>query len=850
MTIGFHNVIACCLLVACSVSALELKLGKENLKVSNAHYQLTFDAKRGYALTRLGPAGKHPGIPVLGAFCCAPDGQPDKYTGAGHAKQQLISQNGQAVTCTLLRQDAASSAIRLSWNVGKEISISQEWIFDDSPSVIVHTSVAFTRRLGKALWRFTDAATPANNVSFLPDARPCSTVLDKPYRSATPHWKFLRHGKNGTGIIAVEDGGWEYFQYFTRRKSPDWSNMNRMELHAGELPHRTVPGKLELSFRLVPWISESKIRELASTTLPSLPKVEIVHAEMDKVCIKPGENNAIETTLINNSPENRKVDVTLTLDWGLGRHLSIPCGQIQFAPWESRQWRRDVPNTSDMRWGITAGVEIRENGQLTDRKNDVFSCTSFPPEAVAADIVNAGNCRQDGFEQEWADYLKRCHAGIVEYYCWAPSTWSPKSEDGLAIDKEKWEPHTESQGAYRTTLTRSFVQGFVNASHARGIRILAWITGLVNHEVMLEHPEMLQYCPDGQPSVYNGRVYGDKRFAVMKLAPYTQKAAADWGRQMADSVDRFGWDGCRWDWKFLPNVSSDPIYADGSPVVWHDWRGVPSTTLYPDQDAVGTACLSAWRKAVSERHPDFIYGTNLRADDSLSQVAPKYIAEASRNAYLQFEFLLNFGTKYPTYAKWAGELCKTVQRCRIYGGQGTVGFMKGVEEGSVSERMARHVCHAAGCKWLGGNREIRYHGSQRNSVPFAIRFAEYFYSTDFRLLPEERRKKEVMAENGDECFFRQFIYERHMKDGRQMAVHFVNARPDTYVTVFQPRPEIRRNMKVAVSPMKDERLARAFALLPGKEPACIPLQISGNMVTLPDWEEAVSLIVEFSKAGK
>ena len=228
----------------------------------------------------------------------------------------------------------------------------------------------------------------------------------------------------------------------------------------------------------------------------------------------------------------------------------------------------------DAKFGIAIRTEmLDESGRMIDCGKEFFSVSDFVPRDLSFGITNANLLYNEGMAEVQNSGFKRRYVGAYEYYCWAPSTIF-----GLAPKEDEWLTGTEA--GYDTPITKKFVKGLVDNAHSMGVGVYTWITGLWNYNIGIQHPEWLQYCANGQPNIYNG---GIRRTGIrrMTLKPniYTEERARIWGEEMADSVDMFGWDGCRWDFSFLPSASNDPFFMDQKSRDWYDNNGVPRSVL-------------------------------------------------------------------------------------------------------------------------------------------------------------------------------------------------------------------------------------------------------------------------------
>lgn len=841
---------------ALSASAVGLSRTPKSYVVSNAHYMATFDLTKGGTLSRLA----YPGVSsfaVSGRFTCAYDGQSEKYVERPHLGVRTIDQYAQKATAEVVREAADGVVLRFSWNLEGADKVVQTVALDDTPQMRFEQTVTFSRPIGPSAYRlFSLDADPAKAV-FLPENRNFSGVWVDGQHSRFPRWKYLTDGRVAFGLVAPEDGGWDCFNFFSRTVSRDWGKMGQIELQHEALSDLACPGETTVRFSLLATRWKAVAMDTARKALGTVPSVQLCDLEPEKVRCTVGADNGLRTTLVNNEPTMRTVKVTTELVRGLGESKVVRDETLRLKQREMRDYRVSWRNDATTEWGVSARVTVRdENGNVLDRRADVTTVSDSPTAATMFYILNPGFCRQDGSEAAWQDMMRRQYVGSYEYYVWTSSVWDPTRKAGLSPVADEWEPMTESSAGYRVTLRKKFLQDMVRESHARGIAVYAWITGLTNYRFAYAYPDMFQYCRNGQLSIYAGKVHGKDRFAVAKLAPYTEEAARDWGDQLADSVDMFGWDGCRWDWSFLPCSPNDPLYQSllltaPEKLEWFNSKGESCYKLYPDQDELTAKLHDAWLYGVTNRHPKFVATWNMNASEGIFKRNPVYMDTLTKDGLGLFEYLLDIVHKYPTYEKWAQNLTLDTQRARKNGCQSAVGHMSNkVNAGTVSERLAKMACVLSGCKWWGGPMEYRYWGALRRSFAYALRFSEYFYSPEFRLLPEERRDAEVKVDAaGRKLFWQQFVFERNRKGGRDVSVGILNTDGAEYIVRKQAKLVPVEGLVLEVRPREDERLVSAHALLPGDEPLAVPLKVENGKVTVPRFEEAVTVVCSFATKG-
>jgi len=517
-------------------------------------------------------------------------------------------------------------------------------------------------------------------------------------------------------------------------------------------------------------------------------------------------------------------------------------------------------NSGGREYGLTFRVRLVANGVTVDQAEGYTSATNFAPK-VAQVSINGPNANQVGSEHSWAQQYRDKHFGIVEYYCWPPDELLE-----LTPETDTFQPHTESQGAYEATIKRKFIQDFVKQADERGVAVYAMDSGMISLPGLLDRPDLVKYTPDGQPWMYNGKLYGadpkkgqpyhTRRKAVGLGAPYDAAFVEAWANEMAASVDMFGWKGCRWDWGFVPSEPGDPLLweeteGEEKKRVWYNAEGTPSTTLFPAPDRTGAELLRLWRKTINKRYPNYVYGTNFSASPERRRLSPLYFEAAATDSLVLFEYLLSAcKDEHNTWRKWAKVMTEATQRVRVTRGQPCVGYMRGYAADGTALRLSQYLMFASGCHWAGGAGMPHSLDDSWKRFRFATRFSEYYYDPGFILLPEGRRS-EVSVKAHPRVFWEQFVYERLREDGRDVTVHLLNLPESDFIVMHHEVPVVKENIVISLKLGSGEKLRRAAVMLPEPAPHAEPLQttVAGTtvQVTAPRLETAAIVLMEVTK---
>ena len=838
--------------LAAAASGVELKESDERYVVANSHYELAFEAKHGWMLRSVAYGKDRRGVNL--SISTSSDGQHEVFNGRPHDSPLEKSQASADVSAEVVSKDSGRVVLRFKWKLPDGGDVKEIVTFDDTPVVRYDIGYSWVRSAYNLKVLMQSLQIKPENTVFLPENRNFTGVYMSGERSIMPRWKYMADGKFGVGLIAPYGEPWDHFDFQARTKTTGtaaWGPQTLIWLKSDALANRPSPGRGAFRFAAIFTKDASLAFRSAVEELKGSPSVQLCDIEPDKVFSEKGARNGLTTTIVNNTQDDKTVKAVVELCTGLDDVRKVSEETLTLKPGEMRVYRKEWGYPDGFEWGVASRVKIYEGDNLLDSRSDVVSVSDRGFAAAGCGIINCKANGQDGAEVAWADNLRRQYIGMVEYYMWSPSTWDPDRKAGQAPVADVWSPVSE-HSSQKTRLSKKFLKGFIDNAHKRGIHVYDWITGLVNYRQAVAHPEMFQYAKNGQLLLYSGKVHGKERFAVAKIAPYTPEQAAEWGDQTADSVDMFGWDGCRWDWTFLPCAPNDPLYMneiglEPDKFTWYDWKGRPSTELYPDPDTVGTECLKAFRAAVHKRHPKFVDTANAHTSEAAFKATPKYMKERTRDSLALNEYLMRFCGRHKTYRGWGDELAEANMRCRENGSHSEVGHISGFLENSVGGQLARYVCGAAGSKWWGGPADYRYWTAKHRSLPFAMRFSEYFFGLDFARFSPEDAEKLLKVESATPLYWKPFAYER-VKDGRrELICHIIQCDPDRII--FEKQPDVQAISDVTITaPIRfGKHVAEAWAMLPGDEPHAIRLTVNDDKVRLPKLEEAACVLFRYAK---
>lgn len=826
-------------LVLCGGLFADLKLDNSDagLAVGNSYYQLFFSSKGNYAASSLEVQGVTYSLDSGPEFVL--NGETEKYIrqAPGLHYRTKVSK-AQEKSCKVVASSAKNAEVEFSWKYTNG-NITLNMKFDESPRIDCRMTSNFSVRVADLFYTLLWApkAGSTGNV-ILPENRKAASPSRWSYFTPAPAWKYFVPAGQDRGVGLLTGNGCQGIEFYLNEVSDGFGYDEGVIRATYTRPRDMAPGeKAIMDFVLLVGASKELV---ASETEGKMPSLWISEVKTDLLAVKPGESNRLLATVVNHSKQDAKVQLAAGMRYKItGEKLAVSEDTVLKAM-EYRNLEFSLPTEVSMQGGAAAFLRLLVDGKVVAERETSFAIDDWAPRSVKCANVNAAICHQPGSEDTWREFLQHQKIGVMEYYLWMHSC-----VNGLAPQVDEWRPHTESNSYYRYIIRKDFVRNLIGNFHKHGMKIVSTITGLHNFKAGLENPENLIYCENGQPCIYNGSIINDERVATFKVNGYTPEFVKNWAKEANDSMDMFGWDGWRFDWYFIPDAPNDPLYLNEVGPDWRDFRGRKGGELYPEPDKTAVELLGIWREAVEAKHPGFIYATNIHANEKSNKRNPGYLEAVSKHSMLLFEYMIALNNPtMNTFTKWSTLLSEDVQRVRPGAAQPKVGFAPTFPSDSVSGNLMQYLCFASGAKTEGtitNPRDNMVRGE------FMVRYSEYYFDPSFRSIPaEEKTNRFQLGGVNGRVFYEPFTCSRTLADGsREETLHLINLPREDYFYQYHERPQIQRNVQIAVTPRPGEKLDAAYAMLPNPVPHSIRLEISGTKVLLPELEDAAIVLLKY-----
>ncbi|MCK5804459.1 MAG: hypothetical protein KAI66_16595, partial [Lentisphaeria bacterium] len=622
-----------------------------------------------------------------------------KWTKAGFGQAPTHTEANATVAIDVT-QAAGAVTITGTWtNVA--VDVRKTLTFSSGSAVIDVTYRVHVKRSLEQLAYMLDIndASLSKKGHFWPgDTRHVARMPREADFQLAPTYAYCTDGKVGVGLLATDGRGAETLAHMI---CPPSQKRIHLAAYTRSLRWDATPGDIEFGLGIVVGLPANAVAALHRSRNPNLPAIEITELSVAHLIHRTDEPGQATVALTNHSPRLRNITLAAQVTGGISTGRTLQPQTLAIPPAETRSVTLAWENEGE--YGFDLLVEIRaKNGELLDSARKYFAVADHFVKVAQTTVWNPGWMRYDWMTPAMVKMAKNNYVGIIEYYCWAPD-----QVFDLTPDTETWEPHTESQGAYRTELTRTFLKNVVDSAHASGLRVLAMDTGYASLPGALDHPKRVKYTRDGQMYVYNGNIHDGKRFNAVVAHLYEPELARAWAEEMCASVDMFGWDGVRFDWNFIPIAPPDPLYMrpDGKKEstflaarrqAWYTWDGRSAHDLYPDPDQAGAELCTVYRQTVAAKHPNFIYNVNYSVNHGLFKEYPAYSKVNTTDSGILMESLLNTCFVYPTWQAWAKVLTDSLSEVRPQGAQPFVGWMREYAPGGIAHRNLHFIMMASG----------------------------------------------------------------------------------------------------------------------------------------------------------
>ncbi len=828
--------------------SVEIAEEADAFQIKTKNYEMSL-AKTG-VIKSIKPASASKAFDTIISLTAVECGEQNQYSKTFAKSPAMdIQRNLSAPAKHSITEKTANGAVfTFEWEGALAKTVQVISIGDDTPFMDINYKVTPKTRLAEVYVQLrSNGFSPVT--LFYPDGGRHGANEGWEYHSLAPGYIFAYDSasKGGIGFLVDRPENLRSLGYLQRGQEEGFSGrFLSMGVYSRVLRWDEAGRPVSINLKVFAGSPEDATA-LAKKLLPAKEGITVEKVMPSKLIYWPDEEGEGIVTLKNNSGEKAEADLIVQITGRIDEKETILKEKVILSPNE----KKEIPvkwNNAGREYGYELSAEASKSGKQAGVGREYFAVAEQFTKVGHPYVANPGWMNREGQEGYLIHNLRENYNGIVEYYCWMPDEIYD-----MTPDTEIFEPQTESQTAYRTTITRQFIKNLVAIGKKNGVRVVTMASGFASLPGALQHPEDMQYTRDGQIYFWAGKLHGDDRFAVVSANVYDEESIKRWAQEMIASTDMFRWDGVRWDWNFIPAVPPDPLdILRKDEERWYNFNGVSTDELFKNPDDIAANLLKLWRSEVSAKYPRFEYMTNAGYRYKLENVFPKYLAEQSTNSGILFEFLLNYTSESQglnTWEKWATELVDNTQVVRKNGAQPAVGWMT-YAPGGITQRLLQYIAFASGVHWNGkiGPKNSIDDGWKR--FAYSFRFSEYFYDPGFRKIPEGA----ASVEGSDRILWKPFTYGRAFQKGqREVTVHLLNLPKSDYISMYHELPETKRNIKVVVKLDEGEKCTRANALLPVPYPHQSALKFNnekGRVVIDVSELEQAAIIVAGIGGGK
>lgn len=824
-----HGMILSVLFLMCTVGyAVTLEKNEKEWTVKNQFYTVKFEKKNDYIPRFIQINGKNLDWTVASPSLML-NRETEVFRKLYNSSDSAVSLRSMQIKPESVEVSPEKIVLRLTGNFSGG-SLTQEMIFDNSELIRYQ---AYLRSSGVYLSRFevrTGINLNDDGGIFYPDEKRIPGVWHENGTLTEGHcWKYAWFEKSGVGFGLMTDpvheiGGVEYSM---QNRKEGW-NSNYAGIRAISVPLRKFGKNAEIQFRchLLAGGTPGRAQKIADQILGTRETPYLFSLETEKLHVRPGNENRVFAELRNPGKTAANVRFALRMTYGLNTWKEISSQEITLQAGEKKIAEIPVVFPKDVRHGVTFTGELTSSeGKLLDRKSEVSAVTDFAPRDTAFAIINPEMTHQVGSYHAWNNGFKQNYVGVYGYY-----SWQPASVFGLVPETETWSPDNSTN--YSKQISKQFLKNLISNAHSKGIHVYSWFSPSWNYKVAMQHPDWLLYTADGQPNIYvTAHRRNGARRVMIRPNIYPVDHAAEWGKEFADSIDEFGWDGAYHGFVFVPVPSDQGAEAKD----WFDHKGRSRAELFPDPGKSGVAGLSAWKREILKRHPQFVPGHS-SLDDEFRKDYPEYFSLACRNSLiLMGDMISGYLDRYPTYEEWTRELSRRDNKIRQARGTSAMGTITVKPSHSEAYHLANYAAASSGLKCWGSNSlQIGERSGERNR--YLMRFAEYYFGHDF-LLPETIPAVQI---SGKEVLFEPFVRQRSIKGWKEIVIPIVNVCGKDPVSVFRPETIPAKNLSFRLEGITP---SEAWLMTPWNLENAVKLSIADGVVVIPELRDAALLLI-------
>jgi len=499
-------------------------------------------------------------------------------------------------------------------------------------------------------------------------------------------------------------------------------------------------------------------------------------------------------------------------------------------------------------YGYEARATLTTPGQPVSTLREFFMVTDNPVKighmSIPAGMVDhregLGGL-QSGIERARASYVS-----VFETAFWAPCDFSE-----LTTTRESW---TSGQAGRYNSLPG--MKAMASAVHSFGGRIVIyadkWACGAVGFENARRHPEWYHWGQDwygckfdvetldwiAEPTYQDGKWKPHQEGGIWAICPLIAKPeVAQFGiDQITGSMQQFDWDGIRLD--------NNGWYVDDRT----DIEGKPAVKPGADVPKLEAQLVRQIKAAGRKVKPYFIYGDNVGWCTDISKASPKWLAEAADGGLLMDEGMRS--TTHPGSSLNRWDYLREYLRTAIPTVRKAGGYPYGIifpanENDPQPVRADGAILYAV---LMGSGMHI-FGVAPPNFHPYMRLYARYcdlLYADNLQFVAAPEALLAVTSPAP--IWWKDYVRRRELPNGTtQFIVHLINpstgeriATGEGFNGTTNPAPEIRKDLRVALTPPAGLTVRRAFRLTadghPGPDALALPVTMEGGkaVVTVPE----------------
>lgn len=551
-------------------------------------------------------------------------------------------------------------------------------------------------------------------------------------------------------------------------------------------------------------------------------EVEIIKVFPDKLIYDNNENGSIGVSICNNSSSPQKVRVDCYFVKDIDEKERIGKKYCVINPLETKKISFNF-NSGEEDYGREVQIKLFSGGKLADEKKEYFTVGTNWVKYYDYCIVYPSRMPYGKNGIPWEIYnLRENYITTTHIFAWYPilGDLDPKVDD----------MYMSEQGIMKS---KKGLLRFTKACEKFGIKKEAyyaiWVNSIPGSLDFAADPTKILYNKYGQPFLDTFKISEDKTVTVPTINLYTKYFRDYLSREIVESIDMFGWDSVFYDclrnlgmakpkWNSVyhhytyDGKLAGKILGDTPEEAVKKWMNEITGKVrkkYPNFVINANFIGPVARQLTEDKREEKLYLTYFSLCDAIMAELSGGGAQLAQKAGVGI--FKNLKEHFDYTGRW---ICSNGEKRRKVFPYGPFNYAGEVgTKGYLAISFANNF-HVGG--WWPAPAYSYFGKPLMEYYKFRIRYSAYLYDDNLKWIPPEKVDF-VSVKTPEKVYWKEYVYERKEKKGKDILIHFVNMPEAKYVWRENKPPIKRKDIDVKVNIPSGYNLKNIYLLSPDNE---------------------------------